>query len=105
MFPAILYPFNRPAQPKSRGADQHVFRIKLAAYSEAAADMTFAELKFTGGQTEHFTDGIAIVMRHLGRAINSQNIAIRIEHTQSAAGLHGNAGMTSNFRLQLDHAM
>ena len=39
MLAPVLDPFHRPAQAHGGDADQHVFRIELAADAEAAADM------------------------------------------------------------------
>ena len=53
MLAPVLDPFDRPLERQRRGADQHVFRIHLAADAEAAADMAFVELQpcRSGGRT------------------------------------------------------
>ena len=47
---AVLDPFDRPAEAQRREADQHIFRIELAADAEAATDMAFVELDASGGR-------------------------------------------------------
>src|SRR5215470_18741362 len=53
MLIAVLDPLDRPAEAQCRGADEDVFRVKLAADAEAAAHVPFMQMDAPGRQTEH----------------------------------------------------
>jgi hypothetical protein len=44
VFAAILEPFHRAMESLGGDADQDIFRVKLAAHAEAAADMRFMDM-------------------------------------------------------------
>src|SRR5215471_20527153 len=80
MLVAVLDPLDRPSEPQRRGANQNILGIQLAANAKPAADMPFVEMNPIERQTEHRRQRLAVVMRHLGRAIQPKNAAARFRH-------------------------
>jgi hypothetical protein len=83
MLVAVLDPLDRPAEAQGGGAGQDVLGIKLAADAKPAADMAFVQMDAAGRQPEHGFEGRAIVVRHLGRAVHSQD-AVAVSGTAIA---------------------
>ncbi len=99
----VLDPFHRPAQPHGGDADQHVLGIELAADAEAAADMGLVHVDRRRREREHAREQIAIAVRHLGGAVQFENVAGRVIATDCATGLERHAGMAADRKLELDH--
>jgi hypothetical protein len=100
MLVTVLDPFDRPAEPQRRRAGQHIFGIKLAANAEPAADVPFVEVDPIERQPEHRRQRLAIVMRHLGGAIQPKNATRRFGHRNRAAGFERYATVPTDGQLQ-----
>ena len=74
VFTTILYPFDWLVKFQRGRADQHVFRIHLAADAEAAADMALKQLNALGFSPEHERQPVAVPVRHLGGAVHFQHV-------------------------------
>src|SRR5262249_8487790 len=90
---AVLDPFARPVERQRGRADQHIFRIELPADPEAAADMAFVQMDPVAREAEHLRQGLAVVMRHLGGAVEAQYPGCRLRYGNGAASFEGYAGM------------
>ena len=100
---AVFGPFHRALQAQRRLADEHVLRIELAAHAEAAADMPLDQVHHVGGQIQHARHLVAVVVRHLRRALHRQDAARRIEIGERTARLERHAAMAAHRHLELDH--
>jgi hypothetical protein len=69
MLAPVLDPFHRPAQAHCCRADQNVFWIKLAANTEAATNVRFVQLNAREAASEYARKGLAILVWHLGCAM------------------------------------
>ncbi len=105
MLLAILDPFDRPAQPQRGEANQHILRIKLAPHPEAAAHMAFEQMHGRERPLQDAGKLLAIAMRHLGGAVQLQNIPVGIVTRDGPAGLQRNARMAADGKIELDHRM
>ena len=98
----VLDPLDRPSEPGRGDADQHVLGVELAPHAEAAADMALEELQLVAPEPEHCGDRIAVVMRHLGRAVELDPRALVVVERERAAGLDRHPAMPADgeFALQ-----
>ena len=99
----VLDPFHRPAETHGGDADQHVLGIELAADAEAAAHMRFVHVDRGGRALEHARQQLAIAVRHLGGAVQLEDVARGIVAADGAARLQRHAGMAADRQLELDH--
>src|ERR1700733_1010202 len=75
MLATVFDPFDRPAEAERAEADQHVLRINLAAYAEAAADVALIQVHTRRLAAEHAGERVAVPVRHLGGAVQFENAA------------------------------
>ena len=105
MLAPVLDPFHRPAEPQRGEADQYVLGIKLAANTEAAADMPFEQMHTGGIATQHAGDVVAIPVRDLGGAVKLEHVAGGVVARDRTAGFKRNAGMAPDHEIEFDHGM
>ena len=105
MLAPVLDPLHRAAEPQRGKADQHVLGIKLAANTEAAADMALEQMHAGGIASQHAGDVVAIPVRHLGGAMKLQHVAGGVIARDRATGFERNAGMAPDREIELDHGM
>ena len=103
MLAAVLDPLDRPAQAARGEADENVLGIQLAPNAEPAADVPLEQLQRAGRQPEHRGDRIAVVVRHLGGAVQLQTITAGVVASDRAARLERHAGVPADRELELDH--
>ena len=99
MLAAIFDPFNRLSQIYRGERNQKIFRIKLAADAEAAADIVFNEVQFTLGHFKKICDGLPVEMGQLGYAPNRQLSFASVESGDQPPGFHGIAGEAMHAKL------
>ena len=88
----------------ARDADQHVLRIELAADAEAAADMRFVHMDRGRRELEHAREQVAIAVRHLGGAVQFEDVAGGVVAADGAARFERHTGMATDPELELhDH--
>ena len=101
MLAPVLDPFHRPIELFRGDADQHVLGIKLAADAEAAADMGFVDVDAARRQPEHARQQFLDAVRHLGGAVQFENVARGVVAADGAAGFQRHAGMPADGELEL----
>jgi hypothetical protein len=89
---AVFDPFNRLSQIDRGEGNQKIFRIKLAADAEAAADIVLDKVQLVLRHFEKICDGLPIEMGQLGYAPNRQLSLAAVEGGDQTSGLHGIAG-------------
>ena len=60
MLPAVLDPFDRPAEPQGRGADQDIFRVELSPNTKPSAHVSLVEYNAVWCAPEHAGDLVAV---------------------------------------------
>ena len=85
----VLDPFHRAAEPHGGDADQHVLGIELATDAEAAAHMRLVHVDRRRRQAEHAREQLAIAVRHLGGAVQLEDVARRVVAAYCTTGLNG----------------
>src|SRR5512135_946284 len=100
MLAPVLDPLYWTLELERGGADQNVFGIDFATYAEATADMTFVELNGCFFPPQHVRDCIAIPVRHLGGAMQLQNVTCLIVACNSTTRFERNAGVATNGKLK-----
>ena len=68
IFAPVLGPLHRPADDAGRERNQKIFRIKLAARAETAADVVFQHAHRSLGQFHHLRQRAPVVERHFADA-------------------------------------
>ena len=101
----VLDPLHGPAEPGRGDADQHVFRVELAPHAEAAADMALEELQIVAPEAEHRGDGVAVVMRHLGGAVELDPPALAVVEPERAAGLDRHPAVPADGELDFENVV
>src|SRR5579872_877476 len=105
MLAPVFYPFDRFSQFQRGKTDQHIFRIKLAANAEAAADMALEQLHGFSFTPEQLRELIAIPMRHLGGAVHFQNVIRLVVARDGAARFERHARVAADGKLKRDNGM
>ena len=105
MLVAVLDPFDRPREPQRREADQHVFRIELAAHAEAAADMAFEQMDGGERPAENLGKLLAIAVRDFRRAMQFEQVAGRVVARNRAAGFQGHCRVPADRDVGLDNGV
>ena len=105
MLAAVLDPFHRAREPHRRDADQHVLGIDLAANAEAAADMGFVHMDRRRAAPEHVGEQVAVAMRHLGGAMQFEDVARGVVAADGAARLQRHAAVPADGKIELDHRL
>src|SRR5262249_45360347 len=105
MLVAVLDPLDRPTEPQRRRAGPNVFGIEFAANAEAAADLTFVQVNAMERQSEHRGERLAVVMWHLGSAVQSKDAALRFRHGNRPSGFERHAAVPADDQLQRDLRM
>ncbi len=105
MLVTVFDPLDGAPEPQRRRAGQNVFRIKLATNAESAADMPFVEVNPVERQPEHRRERLAIVMRHLGSAVQPKDAADRFRYGDRAACFERHAAVPADGQLQRYHRM
>ena len=102
MLAPVLDPFHRAAEPHGGDADQHVLGIELAADAEAAADVRLVHMHRRRRRLEHAREQFAVAVRHLGGAVQFQDVARGVVAADRAARFQRHAGMAADGELELD---
>ncbi len=105
MLAPVLDPFDRTAEFQRGRADQHVFRINFAADAEAATDMALVELDGFGCAAKHLRQRVAIPVRHLGGAVQFQNVARSVVARDGAARFQRHAGVAADRKLKRNNGV
>ena len=105
MLVPILDPLHRPPQPQGGEADQDVLRIELAANPESASDMSLEQVNGGGAAPEGERQQVAGAMRHLGGAMQLEDIADGVVARDRAARFQRHAGMATDLELKRDDLM
>src|SRR5215467_11567645 len=100
MLVTILDPLDRPSKPQRRRAGQNIFGVKLAADPETATDMPFVQVNTVERQPEHRGERLAVVVRHLGSAVQPKNAARRLRHGDRTAGFQRYAAVPADDQLE-----
>ena len=103
VFTTIFDPFDRLTEFQCGGADQHIFRIQLAADAEAAADMALVEMDGFSFAAKHLRERIAIPMRHLGGAVHFQHVLGLVVARDGAARFQRHAAVAAYGKVELDN--
>ncbi len=103
MLAPVLDPFDRPAEPHRREADEKILRVELAADAEAAAGIAFLEHDGSGAAAEHAGERIAVAVRHLRGAVQFDDVARRIMARQGAARFERHAAMPADRQVEPDN--
>ena len=91
----------RPVRQRSE-RDEHVFRVQLTADTERAADVALAKDDHVPRQAEHDGERVAVVVRHLGRALEDEHARGLVDARPGPAGLERHPGVATDGELQLD---
>ena len=77
MLAPVLDPFDRPPQSHRGEADEKILGVELAANPEPAAGIAFLQHHRRRAAAEHARQRVAVAVRHLGRAIQFQHVAVQ----------------------------
>src|SRR5262249_22597441 len=102
MLAPVLDEFDRPQETPRCDQYQNVLRIELAAYAEAAAGVAFVEMELGEAEPQHVGQGFAILVRHLGGAIELEHVARRIVAADRATGLDRYSGVATDPEVELN---
>ena len=102
MLAPVLDPFDRPAEPHRREADEKILRVELAADAEAAAGIAFLEHHGGRAAAEHAGERVAVAVRHLRGAVQFEHVARRIVARQGAARFERHAAMPADRQVERD---
>ena len=89
----VLDPLDRPTELHGGVGHQVVFRVELAADSEAAAHVGLHEVDAVLGHFQQRRQHRAVEVRHLGHAPHRQLVPPGVPGRHQTAGLHGVAGV------------
>ena len=101
----VLDPLDRPAEPGRGDADQHVLRVELAPHTEPAADMALEELQIVAPEAQHGGDGVAVVVRHLGGAVELDPPALAVVEPERAARLDRHPAVPADGELDFENVV
>ena len=101
----ILDPFHRTRKPERRETNEDIFRVELATNPEAAADVAFVQMHGRWVTAEHAGNAVSIPVRHLGCAMELEDVAPRVVARDRAPSFQWNAGLASHREIELNHSM
>src|SRR5215468_6280412 len=99
MLATVFDPFDRLSQIDRGERDKKVFRIKLTADAEAAADIVFDKVQLVLRHFEKICGGLPIEMGQLGYAPNRQLSLAAVESGDQTSGFHRVAGESVHAKL------
>ena len=102
MLAPVLDPFDGALEAQRRDEDEDVFGIDFAADAEAAADMAFEQVDGGRAAAENLREHLAVLVRHLGGAVQFEHVARRVVAADRAARFERHAGMASDLQRQFD---
>src|SRR5207302_9895463 len=87
MLAAVLDPFDRAAESERREAYEKILGVKLAANAKSAAGAALLEHDPGSRAAENAHEAVAVAVRHLGGAVQLQDVAHRVVLRQRTARL------------------